>query len=71
MQRLRYAYENLIVSEENERLGMGDLDDERLTRAIGIVVEGYDLQTTPEASQVFSREFLPAREERELVYKTN
>ncbi|UHD46694.1 ABC transporter substrate-binding protein [Aureimonas altamirensis] len=71
MQRLRYAYENLIVSDENAKLGMGDLDDARLTKAIGIVVEGYDLQTTPEASQIFSREFLPAREERELVYKND
>lgn len=71
MQRLRYAYEKLIVSDENERLGMGDLDDARLTRSIGIVVEGYDLPTTPEASAVFNRAFLPPLAERTLVYKTN
>ncbi|WP_407638265.1 hypothetical protein [Aureimonas frigidaquae] len=49
---------------------MGDLDDARLTRGIGIVVEGYDLPTTPEASAVFNRAFLPPLAERALVYKT-
>ncbi|MFD2236555.1 ABC transporter substrate-binding protein [Aureimonas populi] len=71
MRRLRFAYETLIVSEETAELGIGDLDDERLARAIDIVVEGYELETTPEVSQVFTRQFLPAREERELVYEAN
>lgn len=67
--RLNFAYERLMASEEAAEIGLGDVDDERLARAIDVVVEGYELPSTPEASQVFSREFLPAREERELVYE--
>jgi NitT/TauT family transport system substrate-binding protein len=70
-QRLNFAYERLIASEEAAEIGLGDVDDERLARAIDIVVEGYELATTPTVDQVFSREFLPPREERELVYQTN
>ena len=42
-----------------------------MTRAIGIVVEGYQLARPPTPAEVFSREFLPPRAERELVYKAN
>jgi NitT/TauT family transport system substrate-binding protein len=66
--RLNFAYEKLMTSEEAAAIGLGDVDDERLARSIDIVVEGYGLATTPEVSQIFSREFLPSREERELVY---
>ena len=66
--RLNFAYEKLMVSEEAAAIGLGDVDDERLARSIDVVVEGYGLATTPETSQIFSRAFLPAREERELVY---
>lgn len=70
-QRLQFAYTNLMVSEESARIGVGDVDDARLARSIGIVVEGYELATTPETGQVFSRQFLPAREARELVYEAD
>jgi NitT/TauT family transport system substrate-binding protein len=70
-QRLQFAYSNLMTSDESGRIGVGDVDDERLARSIDIVVEGYELEVTPEVRQVFSREFLPAREERELVYEAN
>lgn len=66
--RLNFAYERLMASEEAAAIGLGDVDDERLARSIDVVVEGYGLTTTPETSQIFSREFLPPREERELVY---
>lgn len=67
--RLNFAYERLMASDEAAEIGLGDVDDERLARAIDVVVEGYELPSTPETSQVFSREFLPAREERELIYE--
>ena len=70
-QRLQFAYAHLMVSEESARIGVGDVDDARLARAIDIVVEGYGLTATPEAGQVFSREFLPPREARELVYEAD
>ena len=42
-----------------------------MTRNIGFIVEGYDLKRTPTPKEVFSREFLPPRSERELTYTAN
>jgi NitT/TauT family transport system substrate-binding protein len=69
--RLQYSFEKLIVSPEMKDIGVGDIKDDRMTRAIGIVVEGYQLARAPTPSEVFSREFLPPRAERELVYTAN
>ncbi|MTH65658.1 ABC transporter substrate-binding protein [Paracoccus shanxieyensis] len=66
--RMIFAYERLMQSPESQRIGLGDLDDARLTRAIDIVAEGYELPAKPEASAVFTRDFLPPQEERTLVY---
>jgi NitT/TauT family transport system substrate-binding protein len=54
-----------------KEIGVGDVKDDRMARAIGIIVEGYQLARTPAPSEIFSREFLPPRAERELVYITN
>ena len=69
--RLKFSYEKLIVSPEMKEIGVGDIKDDRMTRAIGIVVEGYQLARAPSTTEVFSREFLPPRGERELVYVSN
>jgi NitT/TauT family transport system substrate-binding protein len=69
--RLQYSFEKLIVSAEMKEIGVGDVKDDRMARAIAIVVEGYQLPRTPAPSEVFSREFLPPRNERELVYVMN
>ncbi len=69
--RLQFSYDRLIVSPEMKEIGVGDVKDDRMTRAIGIVVEGYQLARAPTPSEVFSREFLPPRAERELVYTAN
>lgn len=67
MARMMFSYENLIASDEVTRIGLGDLDDDRLSRAIDIVAEGYQLETTPAAGQVFDRSFLPPLDDRQLV----
>jgi NitT/TauT family transport system substrate-binding protein len=36
-----------------------------------MVVEGYGLSRAPAPKEIFSREFLPPRAERELVYTAN
>jgi NitT/TauT family transport system substrate-binding protein len=69
--RLQFSFEKLIVSPEMKEIGIGDIKDDRMTRAIGIVVEGYQLARTPEVKEIFSREFLPPLKERELVYTAN
>lgn len=69
--RLQFSYEKLIVSPEMKDIGVGDVKDDRMARAIGIVVEGYQLARAPTPAEVFSREFLPPRAQRELVYTAN
>ncbi len=65
--RMLFSYENLIASPEVERIGLGDLDDERLARSIDLVAEGYQLETKPDASAIFTRDFLPPLEDRQLI----
>jgi NitT/TauT family transport system substrate-binding protein len=69
--RLQYSYDKLMISPELKEIGVGDIKDDRMTRAVAMVVEGYQLTRAPTASEVFSREFLPPRAERELVYTPN
>ena len=59
--RLQYSFDKLIVSPEMKDIGVGDIKDDRMARAIGIVVEGYQLERAPTPAEVFSREFLPPR----------
>jgi len=66
--RLQYSFEKLIISPEMKEIGIGDIKDDRMTRAIAMVAEGYQLDRVPTSAEVFSREFLPPRAERELVY---
>lgn len=65
--RMLFSYENLIASPEVERIGLGDLDDERLARSIDLVAEGYQLETKPDAAAIFTRDFLPPLEDRQLI----
>ena len=69
--RLQYSFDKLIVSPEMKEIGVGDIKDDRMTRAIGMVVQGYDLKRAPDVKEIFSREFLPPKTERELVYVAN
>ncbi len=69
--RLQYSFDNLIVSPEMKEIGIGDVKDDRMARAIGIVAEGYQLSRSPAPAEIFSRDFLPPRAERELVYTAN
>ena len=69
--RLQYSFDQLIVSTEMKEIGVGDIKDDRMARAIGIVVEGYQLERAPTPAEIFSREFLPPKAERELVYVVN
>ena len=62
--RLEFALTNLMNAPETAEIGIGDLVDERLTRSIEIVAQGYDLERLPEASEIFDRSFLPDAEAR-------
>jgi NitT/TauT family transport system substrate-binding protein len=64
--RLTYVYDTLIATPEAARLGIGDVDDARLGRAIAIIAESYGLATPPKPGRVFDRAFLPPAAERKL-----
>jgi NitT/TauT family transport system substrate-binding protein len=64
--RLTYVYDTLMATPEAAKLGIGDVDDARLGRAIAIIAESYGLARPPSVAQVFDREFLPPAAERKL-----
>lgn len=69
--RLEFALTNLMNAAETAEIGMGDLVDERLTRSIAIVAEGYGLERLPEASEIFDRSFLPPADTRSFAVEIN
>jgi len=66
MGRLVETIDWLILSSEMKEIGMGDVDDERLTRSIKIVSETFGLKSTPDANEIFDRSFLPPKADRML-----
>ncbi len=62
--RLLYAYKTLINTPEARDLGVGDVNDTRLTSAISAIVAAFDLTRTPAPGEVFNRSFLPEKAER-------
>jgi NitT/TauT family transport system substrate-binding protein len=65
-QRIEFGWRTVTATEEALRLGAGGLDEARLARAIAQSVELLRLPRTPTPAEVFSRDFLPAREAREM-----
>lgn len=63
-EKLLATIRNDMSHPEIARIGFGDVDDERLKKAIGIVVEANQLPRTPAPNEVFNRSFLPVRAER-------
>jgi NitT/TauT family transport system substrate-binding protein len=55
---------NDMSHPEVARIGLGDVDDERLKRAISIIVESNQLPRTPTPGEVFDRSFLQSRDQR-------
>jgi len=64
--RLTYFLEKQMITPETKTLGIGAIDDKRMTSAIATVVDAYGLARKPELNEVFDRSFLPPRAEREL-----
>jgi len=67
--RLLYALQNVVLTPEAARRGVGDVDDERLRLAIGQVKEAFELPRAPAPSDVFDRRFLPPLADRQLRLK--
>lgn len=67
--RLQYALQGVILTPETQRFGVGDVQDERLQRAIVQVAQAFDLPRQPAPAEVFDRRFLPPLAERQLKLK--
>ena len=64
--RLLYVLKTLIDTPEARALGVGDIDDARMARAVATMVEAYELPRAPAVGEVFDRAFLPTKAERAL-----
>jgi NitT/TauT family transport system substrate-binding protein len=63
-ERLLATIKEEMSHPEIARIGLGDVDPERLKRAIAMVVDANSLPRTPTNADVFDRSFLPLRNER-------
>lgn len=63
-ERLLFTLRNDMNHPEIARIGLGDVDDKRLAKAIDILVEATQLGRTPTPAEVFDRSFLPPRDQR-------
>jgi NitT/TauT family transport system substrate-binding protein len=62
--RMIYTLKNLMITPEAADIGMGDIKDDRMVRAIGQLNESYGLPRIPTPGEVFNRSFLPPKAER-------
>lgn len=63
-ERLLATIKQEMGHPEIARIGLGDVDGERLKRAISMVVDANGLPRTPTSDEVFDRSFLPPRADR-------
>ena len=64
--RLVYAFKTHFVTPETDELGVGDIKEARMAKAIKLLVETYGLSSAPAVKDVFDRSFLPPKEARML-----
>jgi NitT/TauT family transport system substrate-binding protein len=64
--RVEFTYKAHMFTPETEKLGAGDVSDERMGRGIAQIVEAFALPRAPTPAEVFNRSFLPPRAERAL-----
>ncbi len=64
--RQAYFIDQQMLTPETERLGIGDLDDARLAVSIKVIAEAYGLKRVPDVREVFVRDFLPPKADRNI-----
>lgn len=64
LRRLRGTLDIEMAHPEGRRIGIGDMDDQRLQRLIERIVRVKRLPRTPSVNEVFDRSFLPPLEAR-------
>lgn len=64
LQRLKMSLERNFVTDDVKKNGLGDVDMQRLEKSIEQIGLTFDYTNKPKAGDIFTAEFLPAREER-------
>lgn len=64
LERFDATVKDEMSHPEIATIGLGDVDDARLKKAIDILVDANQLPRTPKIEEVFTREFLPPKSER-------
>ena len=64
--RLQLAVDANVLTDHAKANGMGDIDSERLARALEQLAETYEFKNTPDASLYFTDAYLPDASERML-----
>ncbi len=64
--RLKLTLEQLVVTPETKKNGLGDVDAQRLGQSITDVVDAFGLQATPKAADLFTNQLLPAKTDRTI-----
>jgi NitT/TauT family transport system substrate-binding protein len=67
--RLMYALKTVMFTPEVATSGVGDINDDRLKRAVAQLAAVFELPRQPAPSEVFDRRFLPPLAERRLSLK--
>lgn len=60
VERLQWVIDNQIMTPEAREHGIGHVEPARLTRAIGIVADGFGLPRRPAHDEILTDRFLPA-----------
>src|SRR5690606_9120587 len=64
LQRLKLALQRNFVTDDVKKNGLGDVDMQRLEKSIDQIGLTFDYTNKPKAGDIFTAEFLPARQER-------
>lgn len=67
--RLEATLSDEMTSPEIAKIGHGDISDERMSKAIDILVSAKELPRTPKVSEVFDRSFMPPLADRPTAIK--
>jgi len=70
-EKLLATLRNDMSHPEIARIGLGDIDEARMQRAIEIVADANKLPRKPTVAEVFDRGFLPARDGRPAITKAD
>lgn len=62
--RMIYVLKSNVLTPESNEIGLGDVSDARLVRAISQIVDSYELARTPAPTEIFNRSFLPPKQDR-------